>query len=326
MQAAGAISNLPLGGASSGNYISLEGRPELHSGGDHAGAERLSVTPGVFVALRVPVLEGRTFTEADTASAPLVVVINRALAARFFPNENPVGKRLKRGTPQAPFPWMTIVGVVGDLKFSGLLDDVGPTIFLSHAQTPVPAMTLVLRTDASVGAMTGHLRSAVRAIDPNQPVGVVRPFDDIVFDSLASRTLPMLWIACFAGLAVVLSALGVHGVVSYALARRRREFGVRLALGASPGASAQAGSRPKPAADCRRLRARSGGCRRPYRASLDLGVRHRSAGASVALRGRRPAADRGRPDFQLSGGASRRFAESDRSCAWSDLTPGRGSS
>lgn len=232
-QAVGAISNLPLGGEGSSNYISIEGRPELHTESHHPGAERLSVTPGVFSALRISLLEGRTFTASDTAAAPLVVIVNRTLAARFFPNESAVGKRIKRGTPQAPFPWMTIVGVVGDIKLAGLLGDVGPTIFLAHTQTPTAVMTLVLRTDAPAGAVTEQVRSAVRTIDPNQPVGAIRPFDDIVFDSLAHRTFPMLWIACFAGLAVLLSALGVHGVVSYALAQRRREFGIRLALGAS---------------------------------------------------------------------------------------------
>jgi putative ABC transport system permease protein len=232
-RAVGGISNLPLGGENSSNYISIEGRPELHTETSHPGAERLSVTPGVLRALQIPLLDGRTFTAADTATAPLVVIVNRTLAARFYPNESPVGKRIKRGTPQAPFPWMTIVGVVGDIKISGLLGDVGPTIFLAHTQTPTPAMTIVLRTDAPIAAVTEQVRSTVRALDPNQPVGAIRPFDDIVFDSLATRTFPMLWIACFAGLAVMLSALGVHGVVSYALAQRRREFGIRLALGAS---------------------------------------------------------------------------------------------
>ena len=235
LQAMGAVSNLPLGGAGSSNYISFENRPDLHGEqGNQPGAERLSISPALFQTLRIPVLEGRAFTPADTAGAPLVVIVNRTLATRFYPGQSAVGQRIKRGTPAAPFPWMTIVGVVGDVKLSSLLGGVGPTIYLPYAQTPVSVMTIVMRTEAPPAAMAAHLQSAVRSVNPDQPVGAIRPFDDIVLDSLASRRFPMLWIAIFAAMAVVLSALGVHGVVAYALAQRSREFAIRLALGAKP--------------------------------------------------------------------------------------------
>jgi putative ABC transport system permease protein len=235
LQAVGAVSNLPLGGGGSSNYISFENRPDLHADqSSQPGAERLSISPALFQTLRIPVLEGRAFTPADSAGAPLVVIVNRTLAARYYPGQSPVGQRIKRGTPTAPFPWMMIVGVVGDVKLSSLLGGVGPTIYLPYAQTPVSAMTVVMRTEAPAATMAAHLQSAVRSINPDQPVGATRPFDDIVLDSLASRRLPMLWIVLFAAMAVALSALGVHGVVSYALQQRAREFAIRLALGAKP--------------------------------------------------------------------------------------------
>jgi putative ABC transport system permease protein len=234
VESVGAVSFLPLSGEGSGSYITIEGRPDLDvAHGTQPGAARLSVTPGFFDTLAIPVLEGRTFSRTDPPAASLVV-INHALARRFFPDASPIGRRIKRGTLQAPFPWMTIVGVVGDVKLMSLFDDAQPTFFLSHAQTPTAAMTVVLRTPASTAVAASHVRSAVSGLDRNLPVGPVRAFDDLVLDSLADTRFPMLWIACFSILALVLSALGVYGVVSYTLLQRRREFVIRMVLGASP--------------------------------------------------------------------------------------------
>lgn len=234
VEAVGAVSFLPLSGEGSGGYFTIEGRPDLDlARGTQPGAARLSVTPGFFSTLQIPVVDGRTFGPADTNGTPLVV-INRAFADQFFPGVSPVGRRIKRGTLPAPFPWMTVIGVVGNVKLLSLFDQTTPTVFLSHAQTPSAAMTVVSRTAGTAEAMALHLRSAVQSIDPTQPVGAVRPFDDVVLDSLTAQRFPMLWLVCFALLAVTLSALGVHGVVSYALRERQREFVIRSVLGTSP--------------------------------------------------------------------------------------------
>jgi putative ABC transport system permease protein len=233
VKAAGVVTNLPLGGGGNNGYVTFEDRPAPPPDAiDRPIAERLLVSAGFFEALQIPLHEGRLFTAADTVSASPVVIINRAFALRYWPNESPLGRRIKRGTPQAPFPWMTIVGVVRDIKQNGLLTNPGPTIYIPHSQSPSPGMTIVVRADAEAAVMAARLRSIVRDIDPDQPVAAVRTLEDVVFGSLAARWLPMLWLTVFASLSLVLASLGVYGVVSYAVARRAREFGIRLALGA----------------------------------------------------------------------------------------------
>lgn len=233
---AGAVTFLPLSGEGSGGYITFEGREAMSAdAGNRPGASRLIVTPGYFEALKLTLKEGRFLNDRDTTAGLSVVVVNESMARRYWPGESPVGKRIKRGTPTAKFPWMTVVGVVEDVRQMNLVDPVGSTIYIPLTQFPSSAMSLTVRTTLPDGAATALIRAAVRAVDANQPIAWITPLDTLVFGSLGGRWLPLLWMSVFAGLSLVLAGLGVYGVVSCAVEQRRREFGIRMALGADRG-------------------------------------------------------------------------------------------
>jgi hypothetical protein len=149
------------------------------------------VTADYFQALGIPALQGRLFSKGDGPGRPPVVIVNDAMARRYWPDESPVGRRIKRGTPAAPFAWLTIVGVVPDVRQQDLGGVPGPMIYLPLPQNPEPSMALVLKSwlpDATAGA---RIRSAVRAVDPDQSVASIRPLDKTVFGTVSARWVPM---------------------------------------------------------------------------------------------------------------------------------------
>ena len=242
VQAAGITSNIPLGGNFNDSVILAEGYV-MKPGESLISPFSTRVSPGFFEAMRIPLIRGRLFRASDDARAPKVTVIDERLAARFFGDKDPIGRRLWQaddGTELARGPgktarFYTIVGVVGSVRMRALTErePVGAYYF-PVAQDAIRTMTLVARTSGEPEALTQAIRREVTALDPELPFYAVRPMQTRIDQSLISRRTPMLLGSLFAGIAVFLACVGIYGVLAYQVAQRRREIGIRLALGSEP--------------------------------------------------------------------------------------------